>query len=95
MTVGASSNPAMSDVGEQITSRVPLGPRRLPAPPGAGRHGADGAAFESCWMCGVRLPTSQMIADGGHACADLRWYCGDTRACTERWTARGPRAIGR
>jgi hypothetical protein len=85
----------MPDVGDQMTSRVPLGPRRLPAPPGAGRHGADGAAFESCWMCGIRLPTSQMIPDGGHACADLRWYCGDTRACTERWTARGPRSVGR
>jgi hypothetical protein len=46
-------------------------------------------------MCGTRLPTSQMIADGGQACDDLRWYCGDTRACTERWTVRGPRAIGR
>jgi hypothetical protein len=28
-----------------------------------------------------------MVADGGSACADIRWYCRDMRACTERWTA--------
>ena len=46
------------------------------------------AAIQSCWMCGTRLPTSSMVADGGGACADVRWYCQDTRGCTERWTAR-------
>jgi hypothetical protein len=88
MTVSASSNQAISDVGDQMVNRVPTGPRRVPSPPGAGRHGGDDASFESCWMCGIRLPTSQMVPDGGHACPDLRWYCLDTRACTERWTAR-------
>jgi hypothetical protein len=39
-------------------------------------------------MCGIRLPANQMVADGGSACADLRWYCLDTWACTERWTSR-------
>jgi hypothetical protein len=29
-----------------------------------------------------------MIADGGGACADVRWYCLDKLACTERWTSR-------
>ncbi|MGN6679083.1 MAG: hypothetical protein ACTHKL_15070 [Streptosporangiaceae bacterium] len=95
MTVGASSNQAISDVGDQMVSRMPSGPRRAPSPPGAGRHGTDGAAFESCWMCGNRQPTSQMVADGGHACADLRWYCRDARACTERWTARPAQAGAR
>jgi hypothetical protein len=28
------------------------------------------------------------VPDGGHACADLRWYCKDARACTDRWTSR-------
>ena len=92
MTIGASSNQAISDVGDKMPSRMPPGPRRVTSPPGAGRHGADGAGLESCWMCGIRLPASQMIPDGGHACADLRWYCRDARACTERWTARPARS---
>jgi hypothetical protein len=29
-----------------------------------------------------------MVADGGSACADVRWYCLDMRGCTERWTSR-------
>jgi len=45
----------------------------------------------SCWMCGIRLSADQMMADGGSACDDVRWYCRDTRACTERWTARAIR----
>ena len=43
---------------------------------------------ESCWLCGIRLSVGKMMADGGSACADVRWYCLDTRACTERWTTR-------
>lgn len=41
---------------------------------------------ERCWMCGVRLPVTQMMADGGDACGNVRWYCRDVRGCTERWT---------
>jgi len=41
---------------------------------------------ERCWMCGIRLPTALLLADGGSACADIRWYCRDLRACTGRWT---------
>src|SRR5215472_1018419 len=37
----------------------------------------------SCWMCGIRLSADHMVADGGSACDDIRWYCQDTRACTE------------
>ena len=44
--------------------------------------------IESCWMCGIRLRADQMVADGGPACPDVRWYCLDTRGCTQRWTAR-------
>ena len=51
----------------------------------------EAAPVRSCWMCGIRLRADQMVADGGSACLDLRWYCRDTRACTERWTARSAR----
>jgi hypothetical protein len=47
-------------------------------------------AVRSCWMCGIRLPAEHMVADGGSACTDVRWYCLDTRACTGRWTSRRP-----
>jgi hypothetical protein len=39
-------------------------------------------------MCGIQLPAHQMVADGGQACADVRWYCRDAKACTGRWTSR-------
>jgi hypothetical protein len=42
-------------------------------------------------MCGIRLPADQMMADGGSACPDLRWYCRDTWGCTRRWTAHSAR----
>lgn len=42
---------------------------------------------ERCWLCGIALPTAQLVPDGGSGCADLRWYCRDMRACTHRWTA--------
>lgn len=46
-------------------------------------------AVVSCWMCGIHLHQNQMVADGGSACDDIRWYCKDARACSERWvTAR-------
>jgi len=48
---------------------------------------------ESCWMCGIRLPTDRLIADGGSACPDVRWYCQDSRACTERWTSRAAGSV--
>jgi hypothetical protein len=56
------------------------------------RYWAQRANIKSCWMCGIRLPAHQMVADGGSACLDLRWYCLDTRACTERWTSRPAQA---
>ena len=44
------------------------------------------ADIVSCWMCGICLQSSQMVPDGGSACDNIRWYCKDARACTERWT---------
>lgn len=58
--------------------------RWTPAPAGP-------ADVKSCWMCGIRLSAGQMVADGTSACADVRWYCLDTRGCTERWTTRSAR----
>jgi len=55
------------------------------------RYWAAQATAKSCWMCGIRLPAEHMVADGGGACHDLRWYCRDTRACTERWTSHPAR----
>jgi hypothetical protein len=52
---------------------------------------AEPAPVRSCWLCGIRLSADQMVADGGGACHDLRWYCRDTWACTERWTVQSAR----
>jgi hypothetical protein len=54
--------------------------------------GAVRPPAESCWLCGIRLPVPQLMADGGSACLDLRWYCRDMQGCTERWTARWERS---
>jgi hypothetical protein len=55
------------------------------------RYWAQQANVKSCWMCGIRRPADQMVPDGGSACHDLRWYCRDTRACTDRWALRPAR----
>jgi hypothetical protein len=49
---------------------------------------------ESCWLCGDRQPTSQMVADGNSTATDVRWYCTDAQACTERWTGSARRKAG-
>jgi len=48
-----------------------------------------------CSMCGIALPLGLLVPDGGQACADIRWYCKDARACTERWTTARPPGRGR
>ena len=45
-----------------------------------------------CALCSIELPLGLMVPDGGHACADLRWYCKDAQACTDRWTGREGKA---
>jgi len=55
--------------------------------PSAGGFAARRPVVVSCWMCGIRLQQSRMMPDGGSACGDIRWYCKDTPACTERWTS--------
>ena len=51
----------------------------------------ESSPVRSCWMCGIRLPAHQMVADGGSACLDVRWYCRDTWGCTRRWTSHSSR----
>jgi len=53
--------------------------------------GGEPSPIRSCWMCGIRLPAGQMMPDGGSACLDVRWYCRDTWACTQRWTSHAAR----
>ena len=67
--------------GEQIMTN-----REDPAP-----FVGSSSQIRSCWMCGIHLPASQMMADGGSACHDVRWYCRDTWGCTRRWTSRPAR----
>jgi len=52
---------------------------------------ADAVPSAQCSLCGIVLPAGLMVPDGGQACADVRWYCRDAKACTERWTANPPR----
>jgi hypothetical protein len=44
-------------------------------------------AVAECCLCGIARPLGLLVPDGGGACADIRWYCKDVKACTERWTA--------
>jgi hypothetical protein len=72
------------------------GPRaggRDAAPAGRGNAVPAGSATERCWLCGARLATYMLMADGGSACPDVRWYCRDTRACTSRWTVQRLRRL--
>jgi len=52
---------------------------------------AGAVSSAQCSLCGIVLPVTLMVPDGGQACADIRWYCQDAKSCTERWTASLPR----
>jgi len=41
-------------------------------------------------LCGIARPLGLLVPDGGQACADIRWYCKDSKSCTERWIAALP-----
>jgi hypothetical protein len=75
---------------QQVPAHTPSAPGSLgdlpPAPaPRESRR-------ESCWLCGQTMMTYQLLPDGGDGCDDVRWYCLDTRGCTERWVAGSKRA---
>jgi hypothetical protein len=92
-TVGSPTTYAETTAYSETTAR-PVGlrgervmaNRQHPAP-----FGGEPAQVRSCWMCGIRLPASQMVADGGSACHDVRWYCRDMWGCTRRWTSHSAR----
>ena len=55
---------------------------------------AGPAAVVSCWLCGTRLSAALMVADGGPACADVRWFCRVVQRCIERWTSHPVKPAG-
>ena len=59
--------------------------------PAAQRGGGNRALqVARCSLCDLERPIGLMVADGGEACDDLRWYCKDAKSCTLRWTSRPP-----
>ena len=81
MTVGSPTARAAGLRGEQVMAN-----RQDQVP-----FGGESVQVRSCWMCGIRLPVRQLMADGGNACPDVRWYCRDVWGCTRRWTSHPAR----
>jgi hypothetical protein len=77
----AWGSPGGVDYGEGH-GRAPAATRAAPGPQ------AGLPASATCWLCGTQLPTAVMVADGGTACSDVRWYCQDAQQCTWRWTTK-------
>ena len=73
----ASAYPSSPDPGDGTYPENGGPPAAPPAP---------AVVIQTCWMCGIRLPTTLMVPDGGAGCPDIRWYCQDARQCTARWT---------
>jgi hypothetical protein len=98
-------NPAADDQGPRwLWSNRPREPASPPqeqtARPSAGSRDAvsgdsipAGPTTERCWLCGARLAVQMMVADGGSGCPDVRWYCRNTRVCTDRWTTQRTRRL--
>lgn len=76
---------------EQVAG-PPAGDRDA-APAGGGNAVLAVPVTERCWLCGIRQSTRLLVADGGSACTDLRWYCRDVRSCAGRWTAQRTRRL--
>jgi hypothetical protein len=72
---------AISDLGAQPPAILATGTRPEPA------DASPGSA--SCWLCSTRQRTVLMVADGGPACENVRWYCRAVDRCTARWTEHG------
>lgn len=75
-----SAPPIERGYGQQVAVQQPAAqgdPGTLPD--------AQASRRETCWLCGQVNVTYQLVPDGGDGCDDVRWYCLDTRACTERW----------
>ena len=98
-------NPAADDQGPRWhwsnRPQEPASPpqQQVAGPATGGRDAVSGdsipagPATERCWLCGTRLAVQMMVADGGSGCTDVRWYCRNTRVCTDRWTAQRTRRL--
>ncbi len=77
---------------EMGTEQLPVSPLVASAEPPAatGRDRLRPLEAAQCSLCGIALPLSLLVPDGGQACADIHWYCKDARSCTERWTTARP-----
>jgi hypothetical protein len=92
----------MAPHASSVTTMSPeTGPEQLPVSPGLALAEPPAAAqpgrprpleVAQCSLCGIAIPLGLLVPDGGQACADIRWYCKDARACTERWTTDRPQA---
>ncbi len=85
----SSTMPLSLETGPE---QLPVGPRlALAEPPAVARRDQlRPLEVAQCSMCGTALPLGLLVADGGQACADIRWYCKDAKSCTERWTTARP-----
>ena len=90
MAPHASSVMTMSLAREP--EQLPVSPRLAPADPWTAKRDDRPRPLEvaQCSLCGIALPIGLLVPDGGHACADIRWYCKDAKSCTERWTTARP-----
>jgi len=93
MALDASSVMTAPRAGQ--SEQLPATPRTaladLPAAGPGGNHLRPLEAAQ-CALCGIARPLGLLVPDGGGACTDIRWYCKDTKSCTERRTTctRGP-----
>ena len=73
---------------ETGSEQIPTGPRLASVEPP--RDHPRPLEVAQCSLCGVARPLGLLVPDGGQACADIRWYCKDSKSCTERWVAALP-----
>ena len=73
---------------ETGSEQLPTGPRLASVEPP--RDHPRPLEVAQCSLCGVARPLGLLVPDGGQACADIRWYCKDSKSCTERWVAALP-----
>ena len=77
---------------ETGSEQLPISPRlaSVEPPPATHRDRLRPLEVAQCSLCGVARPLGLLVPDGGQACADIRWYCKDSKSCTERWVAARP-----
>ncbi len=87
-TPAAVMTPSLEAGPEQLG----ISPGQAPARPSTATQRDRRRPLEAaqCSLCGIALPLGLLVPDGGHACADIRWYCKDAMSCTARWTTARP-----